>query len=529
MSKLANYINRHVIGNVFERAEVCAAYAADRSLVNITPRLVATPDNAQDIRKLVYFANQLALKEYSLPLTVRGTGLDKTGAAVGEGVIISLENLNAIEEIDTRGRLVRVQPGLTIGTLNSALSLQGLWLPIDCDPEATIGGLIANCPADDALRRYGGIYPYVERVEMVASSGDVLQLAPYNARVISEKSAKADFEGTLYRRMQRLLDAHADTIVDRAMRPFDNAGYANITKVQQPRGLSLLPLLFASQGTLGIVTDIILAVEPIPPEPRQLLIAFQDLNLASRFLNFACELEPYTLKVYDPRIIRAAARQGKQMSIVNVELTRGLFVLVSFDYRPHKTNQKVRQCLDILPPGTAVVEETPENSAAFREFNTAILGYLNEAVPGERAPVLDDVRVPSFRFTDYLNGLKTLEATLGVSLPVFGSFATSNYSVRPEIDCTTFEGQKKIIEFIKLYSQLIEDCEGSLTGGTPEGRIKALTGAQAIPLAEQEVYREIKRIFDPNNIFNPGVKLDVDLINTVRQLRAEPQKRIIKT
>lgn len=86
--------------------------------------------------------------------------------------------MNHIEEIDTRGRLVRAQSGVKLGTLNAALRLHGLCLPIDYDPEATIGGLIANCPNDDASREYGGIFHYVERAEIVLAVATAFSLRP---------------------------------------------------------------------------------------------------------------------------------------------------------------------------------------------------------------------------------------------------------------------------------------------------------------------------------------------------------------
>ncbi len=88
MSKLAEYLNRHTIGNVFDRPSICEAYSTDRSILKITPRLVAIPESTDDIRKLLRFADQLANRDFFLPITPRGTGLDKTGASIGEGLLI---------------------------------------------------------------------------------------------------------------------------------------------------------------------------------------------------------------------------------------------------------------------------------------------------------------------------------------------------------------------------------------------------------------------------------------------------------
>ena len=203
MSKLAEYLNQHILGNVFDSPLIREAYSTDRSILKMTPRLVALPETTNDIRKLLRFSSQLASRDFKLPVTVRGTGLDKTGASIGSGLIISTEKLNHIEEIDVRGRLVRVQPGITLGALNEALRLQGMCLPIVYDPRATIGGLIANCPNDDASERYGGIFRFVDRLEVVLASGDIVQLSPQSLRSVEAKIASTLPEGELYRKIDR--------------------------------------------------------------------------------------------------------------------------------------------------------------------------------------------------------------------------------------------------------------------------------------------------------------------------------------
>lgn len=519
MSKLAEYLNRHTIGNVFDRPSVCEAYSMDRSILKITPRIVAIPENTDDIRKLLRFADQLANREYDLPVTIRGTGLDKTGASIGDGLIISMEKFCHIEEIDIRGRLVRVQPGITLGALNEALRLQGLWLPIEANPRSTIGGLIANCTSDDAMNRYGGIYQFVERAEVVLANGELVQMMPLSLHAAESKASEDTPEGLLYRKMSKILDKYDDTILDRSMRQYDAMGYANITKVREQHTVNLLPLMFASQGTLGVISDVILHVEPVPPAPKRLAVSFHDVKAAQRFLNFACDLEPATVRMYDLRIIERASDLGKKSDLFIRKIGRGILVVINFGYGKLGVKRRMKRCIEVLPTGTFYVEETLDNQEAFQCIENSILAYLNEDETGERSAILDDVFIPSMHFGDFLEGLGVLERTLGLELPVFGSFATSNYYVRPNLDCRSVDERKKIIDFIRLYSQLIESCHGSLTGNGPEGRVKALMMPRTLGVGERELYIAIKDAFDPHNILNPKVKLGADVKDTIRHMR----------
>lgn len=528
MSKLAKYLNQHILGNVFDRPPICKAYSTDRSILEMTPRFVAFPETADDICKLARFSNQLALRGFNLPITIRGSGTDKTGAAIGEGILISTDRLNHIEEIDTRGRLVRVQAGVKLGVLNAALRLHGLNLPVEYDPEATIGGLIANCQNDDISQEYGGIFHYVERAEVVLASGDRIQLAPYNNRAIEHKNLSDSAEGALYRDVESLLDRYGDAIADRSMRSFDAAGYANITRVKQARTFNLLPLMFASQGTLGIITDVILHIEPLPPTVRQFAVPLHDLKALLRFLNFVREMNPRTIKIYDLRVIRAAAAYGNQPTLLSHrDLGDGWLALIEFDDRKYRAERKIQNCIEVLPVGTIAIAEDSENTLEFREFHTALLSYLNDNLSGERLPIADDVYIPSYKLEEFVEGLKLVERTLDLELPLFGSFATSNYHVRPEIDCTTVADRKQIITFLRQYSRLVREVGGSLTGGSPEGRVKSLVLPQ-FSEAERELYFAVKNAFDPNHILNPGVKLGAELGSIIRHLRYSEPEGIIQ-
>lgn len=527
MSKLAEYLNRHITGNVFDRLSIREAYAADRSILKIIPEAVALPESVSDVRRLLRFVNQLAARDLPTSITVRGTGLDKTGASIGPGLIVSTERLNKIEEIDTRGRLVRVQPGVTLGELNSALYLQGFCLPIGYDPHSTIGGLIANCPTDSMLNRYGGIYHYVERAEIVLPSGDLIQLAPYRQFTVDAKIASNSIEGMLYRDIEHILDEQADTILDRSMRPFDAVGYANITRVREGRTINLLPLMFASQGTLGVIADVILRIEPLPPEPKRLLASFHDLKSAQRFLNYACDLEPYQLDLYDLRILESAAKCGKKSDLFTRKLGKGFLIIAGFDYGRFKSSKRLRRCLEALPDNVLRIEETPENSRDFQEINNILISYLNDCDNGERTPVLDDVFIPSVTFGNFLNGLKGLERTLGLELPLYGSFSTSCYTVRPNFNCAALDDRHKLVDFLKTYSNLVDSCNGSITGNGPEGRIKALMMEKTLGVGERQLYVAIKEAFDPNNILNPQVKLGANPREIVSHLRTKERGGII--
>lgn len=526
MSRLSEYLNRHIVGNVFDRPSICNAYSTDSSILSYTPKLVAIPETQDDIRRLLRFANQLAARDLRLPITMRGTGIDKTGASIGPGMLVSVEKLNRIEEIDVRGRLIRLQPGVTLGELNRALRLNGLWLPIGYDGRATIGGLISNSPVDDYSYKYGGILNYVERVELALPSGDLVQLAALPQRAAEAKAREDSAEGVLYRKIIQLLDDYADTILDRSMRPFDAEGYANIVRVREGHTLNLLPLVFAAQGTLGAITDIILRLEPSPSAPQRMMVSFHDLKTAQRFMNYARDLKPYLLRLVDLDIIETAIENGKKLDFVTRKLGKGILVVVGFDFHKRKTRKCLERLVDLLPDSAQQLVETVENYNDFEEIESFLLNYLNDS-EGERTAVLDGAFVPNMNFTDFVQGVKTLEQTVGKELPIYGSFASPNYNLRPDFDLADFGDRQEVVDFMQMYAELIVSCQGSITANYPEGRTRAIIQLATISATERQLYAGIKVAFDPFSIMNPGVKLGASAEDVVRHLRTNERGGII--
>ena len=118
-----------------------------------------------------------------------------------------------------------------------------------------------------------------------------------------------------------------------------------------------------------------------------------------------------------------------------------------------------------------------------------------------------------------MTDLRTLEKAEKLELPIFGSFSTSNYNLRPDIQLNSVEGRQFIVKFMKEFNELLKEHGGSLTGGSPEGRIKATITNQELSDEEIELYDKIKTIFDPNQIFNPDIKLGATPNATVRHIR----------
>lgn len=527
MGKIAKYLNQLTVGNVFDTPEILEAYAVDRSVLKIRPKFVALPESTEDIRKLMRFFNQLANKDIPVAVTARGAGLDEGGADLTNGIVVSTEKLNHMLEIDPRERLVRVQAGITLRELNTALSVSGLTIPISSKDDETIGGLISNCPIDEAAGKYGGIMHYVERIEAVLANGECLQTSRLKKYAVAKKATEKSLEGDIYKKISKILRTNDELIHDLQKNNKSLVGYAKIKDVYKKDTLDLMPLFFGAQGTLGIISEVILRAVPLKKAPMRAVATFKDVKTAMKFMNFATLMKPKELNLYDLKIIDAARESGKNLDGVIKKLENGFVVFASFDDRGGSCIKKIMNAKNNFPRNAKFVLESGDNQNILDEFQSSIVNYLNHVRNGERVPILTDFYLPEKNLPNFLEDLKILEEKLKLKLELYGSFATSIYSLRPKFNLEEEDFNKKAVTFLKAGAFIIDRQGGNLAGGGAEGRLKAIVTNAQIPEAEKKLYEDIKDIFDQNKILNPDVKLGTSAKNTLTHFRTVSLPKIM--
>lgn len=528
MGKITRYLNQLIVGNVFDSAEILEAYATDQSALRIKPKFVAFPESTDDIRKLMRFFDQIAAKEIPVSVTPRGSGTDEGGADLSSGLVISTERLNKMLEIDPRERLVRVQAGITLKELNTALSVSGLMIPIAGHDNATIGGLIAGAPVDENAGKYGGIRQFVRRAEVVLASGEVLQTSKLGRYLLAKKVTENNPEGELYKKIVHLLKTREKTLTEmRQEVQHSQSGYPAISKMSYRETIDLLPLFFGSQGTLGIVSEVILKAVPLTSRPSRVVATFKRVDQALEFARKVRNLAPRAVNLYDLRIIQEAHKSGKNLDGVIRKLEGGFVVFVSFDERASGALKKVTAMQRELPRTAKFVLESSKNAPILDEFENALTTYLNAPKNSERVPILTDFYLPLHSVSNFLEDLALLEQKTGLELALFGSTATSVYSLRPEMRLEDEKYSQQLASLLRAGAYAVERQGGDFTGGTPEGRVKAAVTNPALRPEFREVYEELKDIFDPHHILNPDVKLGANSKFTLTHLRTSGLGRVM--
>lgn len=521
MSKVATYLRGHLAGEVDFRTDLRAARARDAGILAIAPEMVVSPRNTSDIRKTARFSWQLSERGHALPLVARGAGYGINGGAVGRGAQISLAaHMNTIFEYDSKQRLARLQPGVTIQALQSALALQGTGvLALDgLDPRGTIGGAIADNAAGYLAGKYGSLAANVSQLEVVLANGDVLQTGKISKRELSRKKGQQDLEGDIYRGVETILEDYSDEIS--TIHERDQTGYNSIARVRDRDGsIDLTPLFIGSQGTLGIISEMILRVDFRSQHLDTAALVFASADTARDMLDELRRFAPAFVKYFDATLVRRAVQVGYKapwFQEVGGKAPQAV-ILVGFDDFNARARAKGKKKLEKLCGGVADVSLVLDDDA--RASLSLLLDIARYSTLPDRAgvgmpPLLSDWFVPPERVEDFTKALAALGNKLRVELPITVDGLTELVSAYPLAPIAQASDRQKLMRLFDETARLVHQYGGAIVGQHGEGRLLSRFAYECIGARRVDMYRAIRKLFDPLGTLNPGVKQ----LNDVRQL-----------
>lgn len=530
MSKVAKYLNEHILGEVVTDAAVRNKFATDASILTIMPEMVAYPRVTNDIRKIARFSWQLAEKGHILPLTVRGAGSDDTGAAIGKGVIIATTaHMNRIFEYDAKQKLVRLQPGASVAALTDALLLQGTGIPIlSSDRLGTIGGAVANDTTNNQRNRYGTTRDWIHQLEVVLPNGDVLQTGRLSKRELNKKKGIQGLEGDIYRGIDGLIEDNKDLILDAiAGVEGNNVGYSSIAQVKHKNGsFDLTPLIAGSQGTLGIISEMIMKTEFIPETPALAILTFANSETARDAVDQLITLKPSSLEYYDAAFFETAALEGKRYAFYDeAKAEKGVatVLIIEFDDFSKRARarhlKKVNKIVSQL--NATILSSNGENDADLRYVrDVTSFSFIPSASELSAPPLFDGAFIPLERFEDFSVAVSLLAAKHHVTLPIYARPVDGIVNTRPTLQLRKVGDKQKIFKLLDEYAALVAAHAGYFIGEGGEGRLKSVVAHKQLDDDVAELFAKIKLTFDPYEILNPGVKQPGDLKQLVAQLRS---------
>lgn len=551
-------------------------FSEDTSLFKITPKIIIFPKNKYEISNILKFISE-SDKKYSI--TSRSAGSDMSGAAIGESIILSFTKyFNNIIYIDKEKMAGEVEPGVYYRDFEKESLKSNLILPsYPASREmCAIGGMVANNSGGEKSIIYGKTEDYVLEIEGVLSNGEIVNFKPLEETEFIDKLNSLDknsLEYNIYKNIYDLVSNDKNKIIIDKNKPKvskNSAGYYLWNILKEEKGgkvFDLTKLIVGSQGTLVIITKIKLRLVKTKKYTKTLLIFLKNLKDLGKVRNLIMKYSPESFESYDDKTFKVAFKflpaflknifkknkekkdDSKKINLFKLAisfwreilllLTFGmpkLFLIAEFSGDNEKElEDKIIQCEKELNKNrnrnikTRFIKTEFEREK-FWTMRRESFNLLREKVKGlHTAPFIDDIVVRGEDLENFLNELTPILDKYNLLYTIAGHVADGNLHIIPLMNFDNKEIISKNIEIIKRCSyevyDLIKKYNGSITGEHNDGLIRTAFLEKMYDKDMLNLFKEVKNIFDKNNIFNPGKKvainddIEVEINNNFKYLK----------
>ena len=528
--EIAGIIKGEALDDIAERKK----YSRDTSIFERMPSLIVYPKNADDVEKLVRFVNEKNSKGVRLTLTARAGGSDMSGGPLTDSILVVFTKyINKIGPIVEDS--ATVEPGAFYRDFEKETLARGEILPSYPASRGmcTIGGMIANNAGGELNLHYGKTDEYVESLDVVLSDGTQAQIKPLTLAELAQKESGNSFEASTYRQVHALLEEHHDDI--QFARPNvtkNSAGFALWDVLDKEQGIfDLTKLIVGSQGTLGLITKAQMRLVRTKAERAMLVMFISDLGALPEIVNRVLKFEPESFESYDNHTFSLAVHLLPQI-IAQFGILK--MIILAFAFLPEMwavfrggvpklvlmaefaedTDQEALDkaedagvALDDLPVRTKIAknEVHAEKYWAVRRGSFALLRKNLHGLYA--APFIDDIVVHPDDYPRFLPELNAILDQRHITYTIAGHAGDANFHIIPLIDMKDPKTKEMILELQPEVYKLVAKYKGSITGEHNDGIIR--TPYLPIMYGEKmcELFAEVKKIFDPQNIFNPGKKV----------------------
>ena len=498
-----------------------AVYSGDAGPFALTPHGVAAPLDAADLCTLVEYAHA-----NGLPLVPRGAGTSPAGAALGPGLVVDLSaHFRDVTEIGPD--FVTAQAGVTLERLAAALEPQGRRFAVESPttPARTVGGMAATDSAGPNAHRVGYCRDHLRAMTVVLDSGEVARLAAPGVS-ISDRGPRLI---ELRAQTAALLAEHRDLIqVTRPLTRYDRCGY-NLTHGLAAGGLDLVRLFAGSEGTLGILTEVTLATVPLPGGQAEVVLGFATVDAATQFGLSLWGFEPVVAcELFDQRSLALARSAVMAEGVGPIMPTVGAALLISLESAtPGLALESGREVVARARAGGECAllggpTSSPDGRARVRRVRRAAVGPLHAATPGPRlVNGVEDIAVPVEELPRFLQQSRLILQKLGVTASLRVQVLAGLVHLRPLLDLSDPADRETFWPLAEAVHNRALALGGSVSG-------MHATGLARTPWVEKQygplvpVFRELKRVYDPKGILNPGRGVESDPSRPAWPLRPAP-------
>jgi FAD/FMN-containing dehydrogenase/Fe-S oxidoreductase len=532
-------LSQNLKGDLYTDKKTRILYATDASAYREMPIAVARPKDNDDIKKLIDFANN-----HSTSLIPRTAGTSLAGQVVGNGIVVDVSKyFTQILELNEKERWVRVQPGVILDELNMFLKPYGLFFGPETSTASRcmIGGMVGNNACGSHSIIYGTTRDHTLSTKVILSDGSDVEFKSLNKKEFDDKLSGNKFENKIYQHIQTLLSDKENQNEIRTEFPDKsiyrrNTGYAiDLLLETEPfseieNQFNLSNLICGSEGTLGFITEIKLDLVEIPPKEIAVLAAhFKTKEEAFRANLIALKHKPGAVEMMDDTILnltKGNREQRKNRFFVDGDPEAILIIEFARDSKD-EINNICKQLIEDFKQANygyhfpIIHGDETKKVWALRKAGLGVLSNME----GDAKPVsiIEDTAVSVEILPDYMDDFKKILEKHKLECVYHAHIGSGELHLRPILN---LKDSKDVAMFRTIgveIAHLVKKYNGSMSGEHGDGRVRGEFIPIVIGDKNYKLLQELKAVWDPQNIFNPGKIVDVPSMTS--NLRYESDRK----
>ncbi len=506
-------------------------YASDASIYELRPLAVVRPKTTADVAAVVTYA-----AEKRLPIYARGAGTGLAGESLGPGIVVDFSRYMR-RILQTNAESVRVQPGVIHAQLNEYLRPFGRTFGPDPanSTVTTMGSVISIDGSGSYWLKYGSARRHVLSLQVVLADGTVVEMSRESLEAtaqqiaIRESSSEAMENGNLrypllIQRVSDTLRSNSDIIARYQPQSLLNRCGYQLSGLLSDSHLDLARLISGSEGTLALITEATIATQALPKHRAVAMLFFDRLERAALAVQEILRFEPSACDLLDRRHLSLARETSPEYEVlVPPDAEAVLLVEISGDDAT-EVHESLNQLVDRVRRkkqfafDARLAHDTADVDLFWR-LTRSVVPTLHRLKGHSRPiPIVEDVAVPPALLPDFLQRMLTTFKRHQVTASLYGHVGHGQLHIRPFLDLGEPADVQKMESLAnELYAEVFQ-LGGTISGEHGDGLSRTpFIRQQYGPL--YDVFREIKSIFDPHNILNPGKIVSDDPQSIASNLR----------
>jgi FAD/FMN-containing dehydrogenase/Fe-S oxidoreductase len=511
--KVSEQLMTSIDGDVLIDNYSRAIYSTDASLYQIEPELIIVPKNEKDVSTALKYA-----RENHLSILPRGGATSLAGQTVGNSLILDFSKyFTKILDFNKEEKWVKVQPGISRDELNSFLSPHELWFAPDpaTSSRANIGGMIGNNSSGTKSILYGKTVDHILELKILLSDGSILIFNEKSEIEYNSLCNQDNLEGSIYREFRKMVFEHSAEIKKVFPKVMRRVGGYNLDEFTKTNNWNLGKLITGSEGTLAIILEAKINLEDLPKVKAVSVVHFKDRIQSIKAVETIIRFNPAAVEILDKTVLDLSRKNiltSKHSHWISGD-PGAVLIIEFYGDTPDEIKSRFEKMITELKDKKMGYHYPfyPEGKIYNEVWLIRKKGLgLLLGRQGKRKAVafIEDSAIPIKHLPNYIDEVVSICDSFDVETAVYAHASVGVIHVRPFLDMTDSSDIELFKQIAEKTFLLVKKYGGSWSGEHGDGLVRSPFNKRFFGDTIYKVFQDIKALFDPENIMNPGKIID---------------------